>query len=241
MKRFYIRSRFIMSVLGVGALVASCLWLNHQLFTINRYIFSFDQTISDKTQQKIAAYVEANQLSIFNGPAIADAIQERFSFVHNVTLSYLPIGVVCVEIIADQPEYWINNTQVITRKGSLYAKKVFTKHNLALLPSIAISFDEDQQALPTRLHDVVTNLPSHVFTTYDFEWDTEHIIWLRDKEKPQFAIVFAADQLPTEKVLFGCTQIKQVLHQRLALECKTHWVADIRFNDQIIVYKGLGG
>lgn len=208
---------------------------------MQRYAFTFDHFISDKAQQDIVAYIEANSLSTMSATDSAGAIKKTFPFVRSTTISYLPTGICHLAIKAQRPQCIINNVFVMTRTGDLHDKDLFMRHMLALVPPITVSFEKDQQVLPALLHDVVTNVPAQLFALYNFEWVTEHSIVLHDKINPHFAVTCTADHLPTAKMLRGCAQIKQLLCCRDAFRYNNSWVADIRFADQIVVYKALGG
>ncbi|MGB8367094.1 MAG: hypothetical protein WCD44_01935, partial [Candidatus Babeliales bacterium] len=99
------------------------------------------------------------------------------------------------------------------------------------LPSLETSIIESILTVINRIDPVI-------FAQFTLSWINDTQVCLYDKKHRQFSIIFSKNQLLDKKLFNYCTQIRQKLQKEKFTKNKKNYVADIRFKDQIVVYRG---
>lgn len=210
--------------------------LSSSLFSIDCLTYAIDSLVAESTQQDIITYVQQipeNRSLSFQ--ELAYKIQKQFSFIHETTIEHLAPGIVYIACNAQKPLYIINNSLILTEQGYLYNKNIFLSLTIKQLPHITLPSLKKNIIL--SLVAIINNIEPIVFSQFTLSWINDTKICLYDKKQRQFSIIFNKNQLPNKKLLQHCAYIKQRLQaQKEFTNTKKHYVADIRFEDQIVVY-----
>ena len=211
--------------------------LSFSLFSVDRFTYAIDSLVTESTQQDIITYVQQipkNQSLSFQ--ELAYKIKKQFSFIDKITIEYLAPGIVYIAYNAQKPLSVINNSLILTEQGYLYNKDIFLSLIIKQLPHITLP--SLQKNITQSLVTIINNIEPVIFSQFTLSWINDAKICLYDKEHRQFSIIFNKNQLPNEKLLNHCAYIKQGLQeQNIFTNTKKHYVADIRFEDQIVVYR----
>jgi hypothetical protein len=150
-------------------------------------------------------------------------------------------GIATLTLHASHPVCLINDRYIMLHDGRMVSSDLFTDSTVASLPAITIS---DELAHRTYLEPdckyFVEMMPWHITTNYDCDWRSATKVILRCKQQPLFSLVCNNTVLPTPTTLHCCTQIMRNLEIRGDFKKKSSkkklWLADIRFEQQIVVY-----
>jgi len=211
--------------------------LSPSLFSIDYFTYAIDSLISESTQQSIITYVQQVPKSrSLSFQELAYKIQKQFSFIHEVTIEHLAPGIVYITCNAQKPLSIINNSLVLTEQGYLYNKDIFLSLIIKQLPDITLP--SLQKDITKSLVTIMNNIEPVIFSQFTLSWINDTKICLYDKEHRKFSIIFNKNQLPNKKLLHYCAYIKQRLQEQgILTNTKKNYVTDIRFKDQIVVYR----
>jgi len=219
-----------LTIIGLKQLYSS-------LFSVDSFAYAIDSLVTKSAQQDIITYIQqitGNRSLPFQ--KLAHKIQKQFSFIHEVTIEYLAPGIVYIACNAQKPLSIINNLLVLTEQGYLHNKDIFLSLIIKQLPDITLP--SLQKDVTQSLVTIMNNIEPVIFSQFTLSWINETKIYLYDKKQRQFSIIFNKNQLPNKKLLDHCAYIKQKLQkQNIFTNTKKHYVADIRFEDQIVVYR----
>jgi len=243
-------------VIGLSILlIVACIGLRAgytALFTVHTLAFCIDDQITCAEKHAIMNFIHT--LHERDTTHIADSIlpiQQQFPFIESIAIALLPNNILQYSIAVAGPCCIVNQELAFTKNNNLVNKQIFTPTRIQNIPTMLV--DEVALQKEQGLHSFqqcVTELPRSLFTDYDVAWFNPMHLRLYDKNQPRFSIVFSVDRLPDTRTITACSSIKQNLpsanknrHEKRGRSNASSWAADIRFNNQIILYaeKGDGG
>lgn len=213
-----------------------------QMYTITNVVFSFDPHIAQVKQKAITQLVhDILYRSKANTQVLSRQIKKQFSCIKFISISYEPCGLMLVTCKARKPYCFLNNKFVLTKDNIVISRNAFIPDNLTHLHTIFVD-DQllEQKSILQTCKQCVSALPSSIFTSYDVLWKSQIEAWLHDK-KERFFIIFNLNNLPNEQLFAQCCKIKDELQPKIILKKNEWWIADIRFTNQVIVYKDSRG
>lgn len=242
-------------IIGLSLLlIVSCVGLRTcytTLFAVHNLAFCIDDQITGAEKHALINFVHALHEQNTHVSDTILSIQQQFPFVTSIAITRLPHNIMQYTIHVAEPCCMINQELAFTKNNTLVHKNIFTPTTMHSLPTMfvdEVALQKEQGML--NLQQCVTELPHTLFNDYKIAWFNPMHLRLYDKNQPNFSIVFSVDRLPDEQTITACTTIKQNLPspKKNRYEKKGHanmssWAADIRFNNQIVLYaeKGDGG
>ncbi len=212
--------------------------LTKHLFTVERVVFSVDSLIAADCQQQVVAVVnEYKDQFSFHPKEVIALLQHQFPWIKSVVVSYVPTNVIQMVIRAHEPICIINHAQVLLTNDIRVEPIVYNAAYLVPLPNVTVDGDREDSDL---LRALLQHIPAHLLSSYELEWVNEMKILLHDKHQRKFAIVCDSARLPDDALLARCNTIKYDLEKRgtFTKNTKKLWVADVRFENQIVVSGG---
>jgi len=88
--------------------------------------------------------------------------------------------------------------------------------------------------------DAMARIDPAIAAVNAIHWHSIHTGFIGHPDQAAFKVMFDVMHIPTTYILAHCTTIHHELQDSNALS-QGAWIADIRFNNQIIVYRGRGG
>jgi len=219
------------------------------LFAMHNLAFCINDQITCTEKHAIMNFIHT--LHERNTTHVADnilPIQQQFPFIEFITIALLPNNIMQYTIDIADPCCIVNQELAFTKNNTLVSKHIFTPTSIQNLPTVLVdevALQKDQGLL--SFQQCVTQLSHSLFTDYNVAWFNPMHVRLYDKQQPQFSIVFSIDRLPDARAITACTTIKQNLpspkknrYQKKGRSNASIWAADIRFNNQIVLYAEKG-
>jgi len=254
-------------IIGLSILlIIACIGLHNgytALFAMHNLVFCIDDHITDTEKHAIMTYIHTlhERANIPTSDNILP-IQQQFPFVESIHITLLPNSMMQYTVHISQPCCIVNQELAFIKNNTLTHKQIFNPTSIQNLPSVFV----DEIALQKKhgLHNFqhcITSLSQDLLNDYNVAWFSEVYVRLHEKNHPQFSIIFSADRLPDTRTISACTAIKQDLVKQALLQNTpllaklplkkntfekkrqlntSNWAADIRFNNQIVLYAEKG-
>jgi len=220
----------IAGLMAIGVYQAGNFLLHPQ-----QYAVVCDAAFSKIVQTNITDYIQNNELLKASSLSVLnDQIKKQFSCIASITSELYAPGVVQVCVQAVKPVLSVNQSFVLSHAGDCFSKELFTPVSVKQLPDLTVRAVGDND-ISAGLRRASAVLSSSLFDTHAVVWESDHAAYLHDKQDPWFAIICSAESLPNDQMLSKCEQLKKDLSvkKRMSQDC---WVADVRFDNQIVVY-----
>lgn len=219
------------------------------LSAVHTFVFCIDDHISCEEKHAIMNFI--HELYERDTTYTCDnllPIRQQFPFIESLHIALLPNHMLHYTIHAAKPCCMVNQELVFTKNSTLVHKQLFTQLSIQGLPTIFVDEIALQKEQGLRgLQQCITQLSHTLFVDYKVAWINAMHVRLYDKNQPHFSIVFSTDRLPDTRILTACTSIKQDISslkkntgEKRGRSSISHWAADIRFNNQIVLYAEKG-
>jgi hypothetical protein len=210
------------------------------LFAIKRYELRVDDRIVPALNEQLATHVKSLPLGIRVWPEHkAQEIQKQFPWIKSVSFFRTPAQTMRVSVVIDEPVIKVN--EAILTKSRVFPASTFTQTQIAALPTLSVHFPiaTDRADIPPAFIPHAQTFATELFAPYSITWFDAYTARLTDKEQPNFVIQFNAQSIPDAKMFAHCATIKKLLQERGSFEGRkkqTRWIADIRFERQLILF-----
>ncbi len=140
-----------------------------------------------------------------------------------------------------QPYVCIGN-DVLTTSGALVNKHCFIPEVVSQLPTITQKNHIGKATITDEFKQWLLQLDPSVFALYEITWVDDYEICLKGKQDHPNAIMCSVACLPNENVRKICQRIieNKIMHAQGTAH-KYFYVADIRFEKQIVLCSQKGG
>lgn len=164
-------------------------------------------------------------------------LKERFSFLHSVEVTRLPKKRIFFSTDIQDPIFQINKNQLLLADSQLIPQSWYQKTAYEGLPVVTVPDMQDDYFFREKLF-VLRELPKKMLYKHEIVWHDKTDAFLIPDDLQGCAIRFNADALPTEKLYELCKEILLKANSRSLRRVKkpNYWIADIRFQKQIILY-----
>ena len=139
-----------------------------------------------------------------------------------------------VKVVSHKPHVLVNGTIIITKDGTSVPPELFAQ-------SVRFGrLDGVEQVSHGRVIKFIRSLADSVLNQFDVSWKNSTYIVYTDKQHPLFALVSTVAYPPNGLQLAGCQKIKRWLAAQGNFNDTSDatWIADVRFDKQIIVRRG---
>lgn len=235
MRRKYMFRVLIGIVLFIAMWYALCSLTNQ----VPTYVLVFDGYFSGQAQQAISSFIQANNLFTLVPAVLAARLQDQFPQIRAITIErQSPSAFVRITTVV--PLAMINCEQVLVESGVLLPRADFAREQMQHLPTVEIA--QDSRMYDQTFKKFVTGLRPEIIDQYDIRFDDQTCVYLHDKKDRAFSLIVRVGQSLGSKLRQRCDYIKQMLKTRgsLKVPVRKRWMADARFENQIIVYPSIG-
>ena len=173
---------------------------------------------------------------------MSELLVKAFPCIESISIEQSPSCRIHYSIESINPVIGINTDWTLTSDGRLLSKHCFADHVVNSLHALRVP----SCYISPALRDTVGSLPYDLLAAYDVSWVSDQEVYVTDKNQSGFSLLCSAQSLPTLKHLDRWQKIKTELVSNDSIENRTkkkgssHWIADMRFKNQIIVYFELG-
>jgi hypothetical protein len=138
-----------------------------------------------------------------------------------------------------KPIIKINDNLVLLESGMMESQHSFKSDIIEVLPSLCIheSIFTDNRLTPD-IYTCLNSISPYLFKEYEINWHNKYELWLTDKSQHNFKILSDAYSISDEQKLKLCKKLKEEIKgkKEVLLNKSKTWIADIRFDNQIIVF-----
>ncbi len=202
--------------------------------SVRYLVYSFDHTISPEAQRDIMAQValfESNGL--YNPKAIIDVITRNFDCVEMVGISCIPYNTAQINITAYEPLVRVNDRYVVTDHKTIIPDSSYASYVLTSLPSLSFTTPVPRNCSETMMHAIRMSIKNQIFERYTLCWVSEHELYLQDMSDPTISLLCDSVSFPSYTKLVSYERLKNSIKTKGSAHKR--WVADMRFDDQIVV------
>ncbi|MFC1842197.1 hypothetical protein ACFLYU_00895 [Candidatus Dependentiae bacterium] len=264
MKRLFGDIKIIAALLACIMCLLGAKRIASYLFSIDGYACTFDSLVSQTHRNQIFNFLNENKrLRNFSLSALSRKISKEFGVIKSIDAFQRGNGILGVTFKTFEPKFILNENYVLAENRAVFAKGVFGLFALERCKCVRLeNVDIASWAFGTGVPDtdfsgadlsgtdlsgscksMIFSLPESCFLGYEITRVSDTKSYMQDKKNKKFAILFCDLQVPDEKILLACGQIKRNLENKGEFKSRKYkkWVADVRFKDQIVIRKEIRG
>ena len=238
MTRYRIYLYSAASVLGIASIFYCLLQFMPYLYRADSYQIVFDTNVSP-------LYVElvTSDIKKMNGQSPASLfnyLQKKYLFLKSMTARYEVDGSLTMEFASFHPLLNIRKEQVKLENGKNVPASVFTQESLDNISLCTVCANDKLGALSDQnFIACIDKIPDNLTRQYNILFTDAYDINLQDHEKTYFLIRSSVDKLNDDTLYVQCEKIKKSFCHAglLSPSDKTFWIADVRFDNQIVLYQ----
>jgi hypothetical protein len=168
-------------------------------------------------------------------------VQAQFPYLSHGTVSFEPGAQTVYTFEACKPVCLVNGAYLLFYNGVAMRKDILRASVYTHVPVICVDQELLHNSLAMRaVAHAMVNVEPTIAQSYTMLWHTLYAGFITVPFDPPFQIMFDVAHVPTTPLLAHCTTIYRELSDTQVPD-RGEWIADIRFNNQIIVYRGKGG
>jgi len=196
---------------------------------------TISSSISDQYKTSIISFLSDMQQNNRVGDQCINGLKKQFPFLNTISIEYKPN---CMHMRAsiDTPIGYINDNFILTEKGKLFEKAVFTE--LIEDHLIHISMDEIAPVSGMHLVSFIQCMPENFHTKYKIKYENDHSIFFIDNYDKKYTIVSCNEKKDYVHRFTQCDRVKEYIEHGKSQDMQ--WIIDVRFQDYIIAYKSRG-
>jgi len=231
--------RIVARIILVGVSVAACaLMLNScwvRIHAIERFECSFDAKISQEIQKQISANLSAHTGA--KSDEIVSSLLEQFPCIAHVDLHIQPNKDALITLIAQAPLVRVNDDHVLTQSARLIPLHDFDPSAIFNLAHINVAQGAVCSAHElAELQRCIKQVSPALLNRYEVHWRTSHEVVLSKAHDSLVQFVCCAHQLTDQKLIEQYVkEVAYLLAERTSVDLKKLWVADVRFENQLIL------
>lgn len=198
--------------------------------------FIFDTLSSPEQTAQVSIF--AQDLDIAPVNTLIDRLCRQFSFIDSITIRKKVGNTFVCSISTQKPILKINDDCVLSSRGQLIPVSSYEKTALASIPLLAVAGDERAFYQSGLLQKCARSIDQDLCKEYAVSLDDVHTLSLRSKKRENCLVLISPESIMRERI----DQIEKLFDQMASnLVRKIQWIADARFEHQIIFYEGKRG
>jgi hypothetical protein len=239
---------FVMSQCSVivlmTAIICILVWkYTYRYISINNVICEIDAQLSATAQDELRQYCTENMLTnSYSYDQIIQKIKQHYPYVQQCVCRYTIPQCMHLTVNAHQPYICFNGTTLMTKTGNLLPVTQYSTAAYQNLPHMTIAAHHlAGPFLSSAICNVITEIPSTILEYFSITWESEHVLWLKDRQYPQFSILCDTNGISDVTLCSLAEKIYSLQHDSTQRKKKKCQIIDCRFVDQIIVYDDIRG
>lgn len=192
------------------------------------YIIS-DSRISPDLTDQIKDYINKD-LKSATKDTFVKAIKERFPIVSSIVFQRKNPDLIAIKLNACSPLYKVNEKLIFCSDDMLIDKTQFSTQNTEHLDNIQI-----ENEITPNVITFLRNIPEYVISNFNVDIKNKNYVLLTDKDDEKFILITTLNKVPTNKIIESTKDIKENKNEN------REFIADLRFNDQIVILDKLKG
>jgi len=224
----------------IGSLLLGCFFyfVTCCIYQVSQYKIYIDPIVSQVSSDSIATYIK--KMNGTEPEVLFKNLQKTFPFIKSMRARYLADGKLKVSLKSFVPRLKVNKEFALTENGELVALNSFVSSCTERLPSLTVCADD--QVGPLLSDDVLAfahELPADLIAQCNITLTEKNDVSLQDHATSNFVIRCCSKKLPSHALREQCKKIKnEFLDTGLLCDGDSDcWIADVRFGDQIVLYR----
>lgn len=223
----------------MGIALISSFWattkLCHFLLSASSYEFTFDPKLSELQQEKIIFAVRHSDAH--TPQQVATLIKKKCSAVADVLISLLANRVWHIEVTAAQPFVMVNNDWILSQEGTVVPSTLYAPQYLRSIAHITMQLPSGQAPCVSQaFKQWLVQLDRSVLHQYAIIWHNDYHIQLNKKNDSLWALRCHCLQPLNNTLLAYSDQVRKELEEKMkGQHQRKTWIADIRFEKQIVL------
>lgn len=240
MKRITPNIIFYLCFLASSVFIAHRCWF--RLHAVEQFVIQSDPLFSESKRQEISTYVSNRIGEHFD--TLSSALLAEFPVIASASFALQSNKDVLIDIASHVPFVRVNDAQVLTQNGRLIPADHFESTVTQKLASIAVapSALSDESQLCAMVQDL-KDIDYALMYSFQLTWHTRYEVIVANKENPSIQMVCCAYQLASScKVDSYLSAVASIVQDQTAgASAKKQWIADVRFENQVILRGSKGG
>jgi hypothetical protein len=208
--------------------------------TPRQCICKFDDVLVPEKQAEIQSFIDVvDKKFTLKQPELVACIRQEFPFIRSIKMHLIPPGVLELTFAVSEPLCIINDDMVVVPPKSLLPLSWFQEKFYNSLPIIAVDSFVLKSVDVENLIALIKQLPQEICMNFALTLKTVDELLLTDKNEPRFSLVCRVDKMPMNELARYGSIVKSLLSSRgaFASKCINSWLADLRFEKQIVLSK----
>ncbi len=200
-----------------------------------RYIsYSFDPQLSANICtdiEKQVAFLECD--GQYQTSVVMQDLLRIFPDIKQIEIRSLPYNMAEISILAPDPVVQINDAHVLTENRTIISSDFYACYVLGHLPQVQVTSVISKTVSKEIMAAIKHSIKERLFDHFMVSMQDEQKWYLQDKKDPSFTICCNASCLPIGAIRDACDQLKETVKKNNTT--KMAWVADVRFDHQIVL------
>lgn len=231
---------FLLCAVVLSCLVMSGRKIDVAMRTPQKYVCKFDDVLVASCQLEIQSFIQHidKKIALQHAQLVA-VITKQFPFIKSIKTHLVPPGTMELEFICTKPLCKINDNCLAVPPKFLLPRNLFQEQQCASLPMICC----DDQVLKTidqkQVVTIAKQITFAVFEHFDVILKSKDDLVFTDKLEPKLSLMCRVNKIPSASLCYYGNTVKGLLVTQGAFaNRKVHnWLADLRFEKQIILSK----
>lgn len=206
-----------------------------------RYItYKFDPQISPDLRQSIEKHVSRFEVDgEYQLQVILSELERLYPDVQSIAIKVLPFNTAEVEISLHNPVVKVNSQHVLAENRGIIPSHFYAQYATKRLPQVQISSIVPEIVSTEVIKAIKAGIKEHIFENYSVSMFAEQEWYLQDKNNPACTICCNPNTIPSCLVQKKCNDLIELVKKNSSP--KMAWVADVRFDHQIVLSRLKGG
>lgn len=204
------------------------------IFAVHRFAITYDPLLSEQAADDIDLYVNNCCKYGLNFEQLDKDLQQTFACIASITCHANPNGVAELTVQAVPPMMKLNEAHAVTVNNDIVPLNYYDHVVTAALNTLRITLQHDEKHVPQIAFDYVQTINEASLNPMTLTWKHNNEIHIScDDQSVQ--CICNAYITPNKDLLDRCTRIAHEVSMKLP--SATSLLADVRFNDQIVISK----
>lgn len=197
-----------------------------------------DHSLTHEAHSEIKSFIQRAADSLASSD-IMPALKKEFPFIQECRVRIIAPHVCCISYTTEKPVILLGSTHCITNGGCMVPADKYRTEQRTALAQIKTSLDPDLITDTQPILSFMNHSYSCLNPNYTIEYKGEHEFILKNQVTADISLLACSDTLLTHQLLEAVHTVYMQKNDfaRSPKNKNAQWVADVRFDHQIILYE----
>ena len=233
-------SYFLAATLGLFCVTAFLQKIYIKISSISHVSFKYDSPISMELRRAIEKQVALLEVDgRYQLDSVLHELIRLFPHIKRIDIKALPYDMAEVEITSFDPVVRVNDTHVLTQEHTIIPAHYYACYALENLPTMQVRSIIPDRISCEAMNAIRQSIKERTFESFSVSMLSEQEWHLQNKKDPLITICCNPSSIPMGSVQKRCHELIETVKKKSSP--KTAWIADVRFNHQIVLSRLKGG